>query len=632
MSGMNVKESILKNQLLLLRHKRRRIQQQLKELKEKRSRKELKPNKKEVVKNGKRKVVSDFYKIRLDRGRKSRKFKVKQNVYTVNFRALPSDSNFVRRLLSQMLKEVKERMQCNPNDYLRLNIRHPSLDSDVWYEFTQSKNLNESTILTKIEGVQQSKKEFTITDGSAEFELFHVKYPQGSGGQSAKHLHSNKVMFKRRKRSLLKIENGNDSLCLPRAIVVARLHSQKPQDNMKLGEWKKKWDRIKRIDVLSPQQKKEALELMKLANCDPDLPCGPAEWDKLQNILAPEYRLKIFQFKACSRLKLEVMYRGKGDGVCLNILLDKDHYDTILSMPGLTENPYYCNYCDVGYAHIEDHRVKCPHLCSFCLADCPCPADGSSIHCSQCNGYFKSRNCYQRHLQTYSNKTDANVCSLMDRCPDCQTWMSKKLLAHHKCGQNKWCRICRKMVDREHQCFVQVKSVPKERKQLQLYIYFDFECTQENGIHVPNLCVAHRVCQHCDHLPVDQTCSHCDFLGGRRHLFRGSDTLTQFMEWLFQSQTHPTQKNQCLLLHKDAIVIAHNFKGYDGQFILNYLVHTSCVTPTVIMNGTKILSMQVLGLKFIDSYNYLPFALSKMPSAFGFEELKKGYFPHFFNT
>lgn len=63
MSGMNVKESILKNQLLLLRHKRRRIQQQLKELKEKRSRKELKPNKKEVVKNGKRKVVSDFYKI-----------------------------------------------------------------------------------------------------------------------------------------------------------------------------------------------------------------------------------------------------------------------------------------------------------------------------------------------------------------------------------------------------------------------------------------------------------------------------------------------------------------------------------------------------------------------------------------
>lgn len=78
-------------------------------------------------------------------------------------------------------------MQCNSNDYLRLNIRHPSFESDIWYEFTPSKHLNEVKILNKIEAVQQSKKEFTITDGSAQFELFHVKYPQGSGGQSLKH-------------------------------------------------------------------------------------------------------------------------------------------------------------------------------------------------------------------------------------------------------------------------------------------------------------------------------------------------------------------------------------------------------------------------------------------------------------
>ena len=101
------------------------------------------------------------------------------------------------------------------------------------------------------------------------------------------------------------------------------------------------------------------------------------------------------------------------------------------------------------------------------------------------------------------------------------------------------------------------------------------------------------------------------------------------MDWLFQTQSHPGGQASCLL-HQEAIVIAHNFKGYDGQFILNHLVHTACITPTVIMNGTKILSMQALDLKFLDSYNYLPFALSKMPSAFGLTELKKGYFPHFF--
>lgn len=77
---------------------------------------------------------------------------MKQNVYTVSFRPFPkkSESGFVKRLLSDMLKQVKERMQCNPNDYLRLNLRHPSLDSEIWYEFTQSKKLNEATVVISL--------------------------------------------------------------------------------------------------------------------------------------------------------------------------------------------------------------------------------------------------------------------------------------------------------------------------------------------------------------------------------------------------------------------------------------------------------------------------------------------------
>jgi hypothetical protein len=71
------------------------------------------------------------------------------------------------------------------------------------------------------------------------------------------------------------------------------------------------------------------------------------------------------------------------------------------------------------------------------------------------------------------------------------------------------------------------------------------------------------------------------------------------------------------------MVIAHNFKGYDGQFILNYLVHTASIKPSVILNGSKILCLEIGGIKFIDSYNFLPFALAKMPSAFGLSELKK---------
>lgn len=41
---------------------------------------------------------------------------------------------------------------------------------------------------------------------------------------------------------------------------------------------------------------------------------------------------------------------------------------------------------------------------------------------------------------------------------------------------------------------------------------------------------------------------------------------------------------------------------------------------------------KALNIKLIDSYNFLPMALAKLPSCFGLHELRKGYFPHLFNT
>lgn len=66
------------------------------------------------------------------------------------------------------------------------------------------------------------------------------------------------------KESILSIQN-TDSLCLPRAIVVARLHSKKPQDPGAFNAWQKQWKRIQEADCRSAVQKKQALELMELA-------------------------------------------------------------------------------------------------------------------------------------------------------------------------------------------------------------------------------------------------------------------------------------------------------------------------------------------------------------------------------
>jgi hypothetical protein len=79
--------------------------------------------------------------------------------------------------------------------------------------------------------------------------------------------------------------------------------------------------------------------------------------------------------------------------------------------------------------------------------------------------------------------------------------------------------------------------------------------------------------------------------------------------------------------------IAHNLRGFDGIFVLKGLLENG-VCPDVIVNGQKItvITVQSHKFRFIDSFNFLPMGLSKLPEAFALDCGSKGYFPHFFNT
>jgi hypothetical protein len=97
---------------------------------------------------------------------------------------------------------------------------------------------------------------------------------------------------------------------------------------------------------------------------------------------------------------------------------------------------------------------------------------------------------------------------------------------------------------------------------------------------------------------------------------------TRYCDWLLESKAD--DHRAVTFKHKDAIVIANNIKGYDKQFVLNYLVHK------VILNSSKKLYMEDFGLKFIDSYPHPPpCALAKMSAAFRLSELRKNSFSSF---
>ena len=83
---------------------------------------------------------------------------------------------------------------------------------------------------------------------------------------------------------------------------------------------------------------------------------------------------------------------------------------------------------------------------------------------------------------------------------------------------------------------------------------------------------------------------------------------------------------------REILVVFHNSNGFDGMFILyeQYQQQREVVDqPTV---GAKVLSFKSGPFKFIDLLCFLPMPLASFPSTCNLTELKKGFFPHLFNT
>lgn len=194
-------------------------------------------------------------------------------------------------------------------------------------------------------------------------------------------------------------------------------------------------------------------------------------------------------------------------------------------------------------------------------------------------------------------------------------------ISHSNCGKDK-CMNCGKQCEdlRSHKCFLtpikcskpvesdseEEEEEEKEEEEKSMFVFFDIECMQETGYHVPNLLVS-------------QVNGSDEF-----YVFKREGCVGEFLDWL----------NAFSLSNEGVkiVVVAHNMQGYDGYMIVEeyYKRH---IFPSMIVNGAKIMSMEMSDdIKFIDSLNFLPFPLSAFSKSFAIPELKKGFFPHFFNT
>ena len=285
-------------------------------------------------------------------------------------------------------------------------------------------------------------------------------------------------------------------------------------------------------------------------------------------------------------------------------------------MTAFYDMPYFCHFCKKTFTKRDKH--KCPSKCLSCFTyakDKKC--EGMEIVCGKCNRKFFGKRCFKNHL-----KEQSRVCNTVRKCLDCSRIITGKYVSIHKCGYSE-CTNCYKYVGKNHKCFMKKieakggnckydqrepcrNNNPIKKKDWcyscktysERYVFYDFEATQSTGTHIVNLSIAQ------------------DF-DGYEYIHKDIDEFCKcFLDNKFKSYTF----------------IAHNSKSYDCHFILKWLINQG-INPYCIYNGVKIMFMEIpeLSIRFIDSLNFLLMQLKSFPKTFGMNELKKGYFPHYFN-
>ena len=529
-----------------------------------------------------------YYQLESRRKYHSKKFGMTATDHRVRFNNVLADRDLLEsyetthKIIRHLLEDVKEGMA--PNDQVRFILRSEQLETPISLPFMTVERLTPERIYSELERVIQSNQEFRLND-TVTIDLNHVLAPVGSRGKGKKRTTYNIDDFLDEKGSVVRIRNKDD-LCLARALVVAR--AKKDNDP--------RYNYIKRSD--RPLQREKAFDLHEAANV-PLGPCGLNEVALFQQYLT-DYQIVVISGDHNNSVIYPPQSSATDEKPHLTLYLHDNHFDVINSVPGFLGRSYFCFRCYKPYDHTTDHL--CGSMCRSCRGF-GCVLEDEGITCNECKRLFKSQSCYDRHKTEPIDGGGKTVCQVIRVCEKCDKSMhiNKINPKGHICGRK--CRTCGVVVTREdtdHKCYIQ----PLEQDEDSSYnhmLFFDFEATQEHGTHHPNLCVVHD-----EEKEVA--------------LFQGKDTVKQFCQWLFTPQ------------HKGCIVVAHNFQGYDGYFIADYLVQNA-IHYDIIYRGAKNLTMKVpdWDIKFIDSLNFIPMALAKLPKTFGQDELCKGYFPHAFN-
>ena len=481
------------------------------------------------------------------------------------------------------------------------------------------------TLFHRLAQALNSNEQFEMDD-SFQLSITQVQHaPQGTGKpRRGKPGHPTMDMLRKNSKSIILITN-NDDLCCARALVTAKARvDQHP-----------KYNSIRQGTKL---QKEMAL----LLHHEAKVPFGPCSYDALTAFSkAPSltgYQIILVD----AHRSFHITTYGDPQDKQLILLHDHNHYDVITRLPGFFGSSYVCAHCWKPYNTEGRHRCNKKKQCrACCQKECPDfqaaypRKQKATQRCHSCHRDFFGDTCLQAHVsKDHTGKPAANlessVCFRRRRCPTCfKLDVGLDKIAKHHCYYVD-CPSCHEYVHSEtHLCFIQrppqdkkkrkrkhqggprakrgaaaaepdtTTTTPEEDDLPPLHVFFDIEAMQPKGQHIANLLVAETE-------DNDQP-----------KPFPGLSCTRDFLEWLDTLTLNDTRQVN---------VIAHNFQGYDGYFVVQQY-HSDNRIVQQLRNGCKLLEVQHDRIRFIDSMSFLQMSLSAFPATFGLTELKKRVLP-----
>ena len=536
----------------------------------------------------------------------------KFSMYTDEFRVVVNRPPVeIVDVLTSTLHRVVDDRKLVEGDYIKLIIYHNGWDKHISTKKTIIRGDLKQLFSTIIKNVLETAVYRSASISELELTVQSSKIPRGKGRLAPTKRNLTK------KRSLIPIRNS-DSMCAARAIVTG-FANLNPKGLWSKSQIKNGFNASKKLQTTEAQRlhKESGVSVNEFGSTIEDL-----------NSFAEHLNVQISVIDGDNNNTLiHTSPNTYANDMRIYLFKTDNHFDLIKSMKGFLNKTYYCHDCQVPYTKRDLH--KCIYKCKACFAGSLGNCLGEPQECSECNRTFFGKECFDEHKRNRGlRRGEADiVCKATQVCKVCKR--STKDLSTHICGQAP-CSNCKVVCDLStHKCFMEKKickggdcelvpnceeqiatevlsDKPKKIKKCyrcstrtEKYMFWDVETDQSTGVHVPNLI-------------------HVMDFNDDEFTFTNIDT---FCEFIFSERC------------QGYTFVAHNAKAFDNYFVLKYCVDNGIV-PYTIKNGTKIMYMGVKknNLTFIDSINHIPGKLSNFPKTFGFTEMKKGYFPHLFNT